>query len=329
VKRHKQGRDVLTRGAVALLLLSLGMLFLLHEAGAVEFSKPAWAIGVCRGTSPFALDCSATGLPVLTGRDVTDVRAAFVADPFMIRDLDLYFMFFEVMDSTTGRASIAFATSPTGTRWEYRRIVLTEPFTLSYPYVFKWDGQYYMLPESHQANQVRLYRATDFPNGWDFVGPLVTGRAFNDPSIVRVDGRWWLFTGEGNDTLRLYYADALMGPWVEHARSPIISGDPTRARPGGRLVQFKGRLFRIAQCDRPNYGNHARVFEVLRLSAEDYTEVELPESPVVRASGRGWNKAGMHHVDVQQIDEGHWLACVDGYRWERTVRLRWPFRAWR
>jgi len=318
-------RTIRSRRRVAAVVVCLGVLFLLHESGALELSKPAWSVGMCAGTSPFVLDCSAGDNPVLTARDVTDMRAAFVADPFMIHDVDRYFMFFEVMDSTTGRARIGLATSTTGSAWEYRRIVLTEPFTLSYPYVFTWEGHYYMLPETHQANAVRLYRAAEFPDRWTFVRSLVAGRPLNDPSIVRVDNRWWLFAGERDDTLRLYHADSLTGPWVEHPRSPIVSGDPTRARPGGRLLQIGGRLFRMAQRDRPVYGSQVRVFEVEVLSTSDYKETERPESPILGATGRGWNKAGMHNVDFHQTAERRWLACVDGYRWERTVRLRWPF----
>jgi hypothetical protein len=314
-----------TRMRLVALVACLGLLLLLHHFGALEFSKPAWAIGMCTGTSPFALNCSSVENPVLTARDVTDMSAAFLADPFMVHDVNQYFMFFEVMDSTTGKASIGVATSATGTAWEYKRIVLTEAFMLSYPYVFTWDNQYYMLPETHEANAVRLYRANPFPDTWDFVGSLVTGRPLNDPSIVRFDNQWWLFAGEGFDTLRLYRADNLTGPWVEHPRSPLVAGDPTLARPGGRLLLLDGRLFRMAQRDKPNYGNQVRVFEVVRLSATDYKETELPESPILRGTGSGWNKAGMHNVDFQQTGENRWLACVDGYRWERTVKLRWPF----
>jgi hypothetical protein len=310
---------------VAALAVCLGVLFLLHRSGVLELSKPTWSIGMCGGPSPFVLDCSAEANPVLTARDVKDLRAAFVADPFMIHDFSQYFMFFEVMDSTTGKASIGLATSATGSVWEYKRTVLTEPFTVSYPYVFKWDDDYFMLPETYQANAVRLYRATEFPDTWTFVGNLVTGRPLNDPSIVRVNNRWWLFAGERDDTLRLYHADKLAGPWVEHPESPIVRGDPTRARPAGRLLLVEGRLFRMSQRDRPDYGSQVRVFEVVELSTGDYEETELPESPILRGTGRGWNKAGMHNVDFQQTEEHRWLACVDGYRWERTVRLRWPF----
>lgn len=319
-------RAALTPRRAAVVALCVGAVLVLHEIGVLEFSKPAWAIGVCQGASPFALDCSSPRNPVLTAGDVRDLQAAFVADPFVIREHDRHFMFFEVMDAASGKASIGLATSTRGSAWKYERTVLTEPFTLSYPYVFQWDGQHFMLPETHQANAVRLYRAAAFPDGWRLAASIVTGRPLNDPSIVRADGRWWLFAGERNDTLRLYYADTLTGPWTEHPRSPIIRGDPTRARPAGRILQFDGRMFRPAQRDRPNYGNQVRVFEIAVLSTTDYEERELAESPVVRASGRGWNKAGMHHVDALRMDDGRWLAYVDGYRWERTLRFRWPPR---
>src|SRR2546422_3157213 len=45
-----------------------------------------WSIGIYTGASPFKLNApSRVRNPVLTSRDVSDVRAAFVADPFMIK----------------------------------------------------------------------------------------------------------------------------------------------------------------------------------------------------------------------------------------------------
>ena len=46
-------------------------------------------------------------------------------------------------------------------------IVLDEPFHLSYPQVFQWQGAWYMTVESAGARRVSLYRATDFPLRWE------------------------------------------------------------------------------------------------------------------------------------------------------------------
>src|ERR1700686_9333 len=48
---------------------------------------PMWEIGILRGGSPLEWASPREGRnPVLTARDITDVKAEFVADPFMIRN---------------------------------------------------------------------------------------------------------------------------------------------------------------------------------------------------------------------------------------------------
>ena len=96
-----------------------------------------------------------------------------------------------------------------------------------------------MIPETSEANSIRLYKAAKFPSQWFFVGTLLEGGVYLDSSIFRHDNKWWLFT-ETNpehkyDTLRLYYAENLLGPWIEHPNSPIVMGNPKIARPGGRI----------------------------------------------------------------------------------------------
>ena len=67
------------------------------------------------------------------------------------------------MNALSGHGDIGLAVSDDGINWSYKQIVLDEPFHMSYPYVFKWQEDFYMIPESQEANSVRLYRALDFP----------------------------------------------------------------------------------------------------------------------------------------------------------------------
>ncbi len=276
-----------------------------------------WSIGIYTGNSPFNLTPPENiNNPVLTAADVTDVTADFVSDPFMVREDSTWYMFFEVWNTRTGQGDIGLAVSNDGLKWIYKQIVLDEAFHLSYPYVFKWKNQYYMIPETHQTGSVRLYRAVDFPVQWVFVRTLLYG-SYADASVFRYDGRWWIFAGSdpvGNDILRLYYAGDLMGPWTEHPESPIIEGDANRARPGGRVLVFDGKIIRYAQDDEPTYGNQVRAFEITGLTTVSYKEKEVPESPVLKPGGSRWNRDGMHTIDAHRIDENRWLACVDGKR---------------
>jgi len=293
------------------------------DAKALPPSSPAgapwvWSIGIYAGRSPLQL-AHAPGArnPVLSAASVTDVPARFVADPFMLPVNGLWHMFFEVLNDRSDRGEIGLATSPDGLAWSYRQIVLSEPFHLSYPYVFRWNQDIYMLPETLGGAAVRLYRAVSFPTRWEHLADLVPG-AHADPSIFFFHGRCWLFTCPTpyqHDTLALYTADILTSTWTEHPSSPLIAGNASIARPGGRVITHNGQLLRFTQQCSPIYGKQVRAFAITELTPTTYRERELPESPVLTpVGGDQWNASGMHHVDAHPVSDGSWLACVDGLK---------------
>lgn len=283
-----------------------------------------WSIGIYVGESPVSLSPSAAVTnPVLTAKHVTDVSAEFVADPFMVKEDSNWYMFFEVLNNATGQGDIGLAVSADTTKWDYKQIVLDEPFHLSYPYVFKWKGEYYLIPESGAANSVRLYRAVTFPTQWQFVSTLINGGNFVDSSIFEFEGRFWLFTTSNDkqnkdNNLRLYYADDLFGKWIEHPRSPVIQNDPDIARPAGRVLVLDDRIIRYAQDDYPTYGSQVRAFVISELTTSTYKEEPIGSEPIVKLSGAGWNRDGMHHIDSHSLGKATWVACVDGKGPERV-----------
>ena len=274
-----------------------------------------WSIGIYTGHSPFHLQPPANNLnPMLTCADVTDVSAEFVADPFMVQHAGRWHMFFEVLNSETRRGEIGLATSDDAFSWTYRQIVLSETFHLSYPYVFEWRGEHYMIPETLGTSAVCLYKAEDFPVRWSRQHKLIDG-AHADPSLLHFDDLWWLFVCSapyGHDVLRLYFARDLDGPWKEHPRSPIVRGDKCRARPAGRILQVGRKIVRFAQDCLPEYGTQVRAFEITELTRERYVEVENERSPILTATKHGWNARGMHHLDAHLQPDGQWIACLDG-----------------
>jgi hypothetical protein len=139
-----------------------------------------------------------------------------------------------------------------------------------------------------------------------------------DSTIFFSDGTWWLFTsqigkGPEDQTLHLYYAAEPTGNWVEHPQSPIKGVKTNLTRCGGRVIRYKNKLIRFAQNGLPAYGTDVRAFEVLQLSRKEYREKEMSMKPILRGSGKSWNQGGMHHIDAQCIEDGKWLASVDGW----------------
>jgi hypothetical protein len=173
-----------------------------------------------------------------------------------------------------------------------------------------------MIPESFDAVSVRLYKAVDFPTQWIFVKTLLEGEPYVDPSIFRHNNKWWLFTATPScDTLKLYYANTLEGPWKEHPKSPIIEGDADIARPGGRVLIFDNWIIRYTQDAYPTYGNQVWAYEITELTTTSYKEKLASELPIVKLTGgTEWNGQGMHQVDSHRIGKNKWIACVDGLR---------------
>jgi hypothetical protein len=281
-----------------------------------------WSIGIYSGESPWKI-ASAPDIhnPVLTARDVADTPASGVADPFMIQRDGKWYMFFEVIPKGKGRGAIGLATSLDGLNWRYEQIVLSEPFHLSYPCVFEWDGAIYMVPETSWRDSVRLYRAESFPTGWAFQKTLLALKNVADATPLYYDDTWWLFTSvASHDCLRLFYSNELMGPWREHPRSPLVEGSRRTARPGGRPLLVDGRLFRLAQDTYPTYGSALRAFEVLEVSTTGYRERERC-LPLLRGTGKGWNRGGMHHADFHRLRDGRWVGAVDGFARRLALEL--------
>jgi hypothetical protein len=282
-------------------------------------NKALWSIGVFTGSSPLALAADpAIACPVLTRDDVRDVPASFVADPFLLQHDSRWHLFFEVLNRSSGRGEIGLATSDDLAAWRYERIVLAEPFHLSYPQVLELDGTIYMVPESHEARSIRLYRAEPFPTEWKLAHVLLEGRAFSDATLFQHGGRWWLFTETSeprrHDTLRLYHADHLLGEWSEHPASPIVEGDRLTARPAGSVVATENGLLRFAQVCAPRYGVSVDAFEITTLTPTSYAERPVATNPVLGGSGvpESWNASRMHHVDAHLVAPGRWAAAVDG-----------------
>jgi len=275
-------------------------------------AKSAWSIGIYTGPSPFQLSAPVNvSNPVLTAEDVTDLNVNIVAHPFMVVKDSLYYMFFTAKNDAVKQGGIGLAESKNGMDWKYRQIVIDEPYDLSYPYVFKWQDNYFMIPEAHTETSLRLYRATDFPDKWTYERDLITGDHFISASVVRYNDMWWMFVARlGNETLRLFYSPDFTGPWTEHPRSPVVEKNPDIARPGGRLLILDGILYRMGQDCYPTYGNQVFAYQITDISTTTYKE-KVIDIPIVKATSKGWNADAMHHVDAHQISRNKWIAVVD------------------
>jgi hypothetical protein len=275
------------------------------------------------GGDPVRPRPAATSNPVLTAADVDDYGDVdFVADPFLFPGDGVWHLFFEVFNRDRRPTGVVgHATSDDGGRsWRYDGVVLWDGIHLAFPYVFKWDGQYYMIPDRWNRESpadVRIYRTDALPDGWEAVSTVVEpDTQLADCVVFRWDGRWWAILGsdDGNYELHVYYADELTTDrWTAHERNPVVAGRPSAARPGGRPIVRNDRILVFFQDCLALYGGKVRAFDIERLTPSEYEDRSRPENPVLEASdGRfGWNSGRMHHIDPWYTDDG-WVSAVDG-----------------
>ena len=278
------------------------------------------------GVDPLAAEPDpAADNPTFTYADLPESKAQFAADPFMfVTEDDEWHMFFELM---LEKGVIAHATSPDrGATWEYDDIVLDRQWHLSFPYVFKWDGEIYMTTEEGHADaKARLYRAESFPTEWTeetvLFDPQEHGHGMTDNVLFRWNDRWWSVAGApGNEDTYVYHSDSLLGEWTPHENNPVVTGRKTAARPGGRPIVRDDHVLLFFQDCEAFYGEKVRAYRLTDLSTSTYQDTEVEASPVVdgtaptpEEASRSWNSVRMHQFDAWYLGEGKGgRVAVDG-----------------
>lgn len=270
-------------------------------------------IQIASADSP--LDLSALDAPEAQsiGPDiVSDFDAILIADPFLLQRGDRIWLFFEAVERASRKGVISAAWSTNGIDWTYHGKVLEEKFHISYPQVFEHNGEFWMIPETARDLSVRLYRARNFPDDWEFESVLLKGHHFCDSTLLRHQEKWWMFASDRHNVLNLYYADELTGPWHQHPASPIVHRSSKNARCGGRILSSSGRLLRISQDCELRYGHFLRAYEILEFDDDKYREVEIETSPILVPKTGTWRPFGCHHLDVLEHN-GRWIIASDGY----------------
>lgn len=202
------------------------------------------------------------------------------ADPFPVRHGNAYYIFHEEEPFSTRRGTIALTVVDDQGEVAPTVPVLHQDCHLSYPFVFHWDGDFFMIPETAARQRVELYRCVSFPMHWRLERVLLSGVRALDPTPAFLFGRWWLFAnvpayGAGTwDELHAFYADSPVGPWAPHRNNPVKS-DARSARPAGRIFESQGQFYRPAQDCSRRYGYAVSVNRVLRLDPDTYEEVEV------------------------------------------------------
>lgn len=178
------------------------------------------------------------------------------ADPFLFVREDTLYLFYEEQTRYPGKGVLKMTSTKDLKNWTKDIIVLKEPFHLSYPFVFEYNGKTYLMPETGHNRDIRLYEMSDDMSSCRYVKTLLAGENYVDSCIFRHDGVNYLFTAVKNGPdyeARIYIGDNNLDNWQLHPASPI-STDNKDARCGGSIITTNGSNYRIAQDCSGLYG---------------------------------------------------------------------------
>ncbi len=254
-----------------------------------------------------------------------------VADPFLFVKDDRLYLFFEQFYMNT-KGVIAMTSTNDLVNWTDPVVVLEEPFHLSFPWVFRRNGNVYMIPETGGDKSIRLYVANNSLKSFKFVKKLDVNLNlsnkqefdfwFGDTAIIEKDGVWYLFStfgANGMNEMHLFMAEGFDGPYHEHPESPIYRSNKV-GRNAGSLMEIDGRLIRVAQDCELGYGENIHVLEIDKLTRDSYHEKVVLENIIPR---EGFFKRGGHQFNSVEF-RGRKIVSIDAkeynlYLWNRIL----------
>ncbi|MEQ1697050.1 MAG: hypothetical protein ABL901_14535 [Hyphomicrobiaceae bacterium] len=224
---------------------------------------------------------------------LADDGQRYYADPFAVARGGEVDVFVEELPYATGRGIISMFTVRADGTATTPRPVLDVAHHLSYPQVISRDGAHWMLPECHASGGLTLYRAVRYPDQWEPVARLID-EPVHDATFFEHGGKLWIAAnaqgpassrwGSSWDSLSLYCADKLLGPWTAHAGNPVLI-DAARARPAGETFVAGGTLYRPVQDCSAGYGAALGLAQVTRLDDGGFTQEVVGRLSFATGSG--------------------------------------------
>ncbi|TDP63358.1 glucosamine inositolphosphorylceramide transferase family protein [Roseateles toxinivorans] len=233
---------------------------------------------------------------------------AFWADPFLLHLQQRLWLLFEELPFASNKGHIcAIELDRDGKPLSPPQIALVEPWHLAYPFVWAEEDRVFMIPDASKNRKLNLYQCRGSPLSWDLRCTLIAGERLADATIAAFEGRLWMFASHGdeqasmNDTLHIYWADRIEGPWHAHALNPVKI-DARSVRPAGAMWVADGQLYRVVQDCSSIYGGAIHCMRVLRLDEHEFEEVMEPHWEASnRDQATPWHTFN-RHAEVTVVD---------------------------
>ena len=210
---------------------------------------------------------------------------AYYADPFLYSEANVTWLFVERFSYKSCKGDLCAIALDDKMHAATPVTILLGSGHVSFPFVFHFEEQHYMVPETSSARTIEVYESVIFPSQWRLISLALTDIDAADSVIFEHNDRWWLLTSVRNEAegsgrfLSIFFSDDFRsGKWQPHPvnATRLYQGQPySSGRNAGGIIKRNGRLFRPAQESRNFYGEGLRIMEIEVLTPTEFRERPL------------------------------------------------------
>ncbi|WP_417911297.1 hypothetical protein [Candidatus Electronema sp. PJ] len=234
-----------------------------HQRWGVGFTQYHWQSAILR-----------------KGIRIKNIPNHYFADPFVVTRNGRTVCYVEDYDYKYGKGSIA-AVELFDRSYTILGTVIDEQFHMSFPFVFEYNNEMYMVPEVSGSHSIRLYKCIKYPMEWEYQNDIMSNVDAVDPMIFSRGDVWWLLFNkieheDANSILVAFYGEnPLSGNWISHSLNPLVFNSNI-ARNGGILVDQDGFTVRVRQKQGfDSYGESLTLAKIKDISPSSFIEEEV------------------------------------------------------
>lgn len=207
-------------------------------------------------------------------------KGYWYADPMLFTYRGEKYLFTEAFDMKLQIGRIAVSSYVNGEFTE-PKVIIKRLYHMSYPCVFEYKGEVYMIPETSQRGTLEIWKAQGNLYTWKKHGILLHKVRYADSTVLLADGGVYLFSYEYSAGKYISHIFELEPDTLKVAEIEHIVHDCNIGRPAGNFIlEPGGEIFRPTQNNIRRYGESMFVNQVtsIRPFVESKVWEILPES---------------------------------------------------
>lgn len=222
------------------------------------------------------------------------MRDYWVADPMLAEYNGKTYMFYEAAHKNKGRIEVVELYDNGTTSQPI--VALEREYHLSYPFVFEYCDDWYMIPESCAIHEVQLLKATHFPEKWEYVTSLLNENAV-DTTVQSVNGKYLMLTFIPHDKGEQVVPKAFWLDLCGDIKLTAISWtdfNQLHVRGAGNIIVDDEQYIRPSQINQTSSYGDGIMFSECRCSNKVYEEKEIFRMLAEDLCIPGWKVDGLH-----------------------------------